>query len=276
MEQKHIGTKNKLGEGHTFKISRFKEQIKKTRPHKHDEYYELIFLAEGQGFHSIESEKYLISSPEVYLLKPGQLHFWQFTSIPKGFVIIYRENEFDPVNEKRLLDMLRELQAMTRLRLTRDRFPLRLLEAIFTEYQLNAPYSNDIIHGLLKSLVGSLLRLNAATAPENARPQSVYERFIVLLNKECPRLHRVNEFAELVNTTPQNLNSLCRKQSGKSAGELIAHQLLLEAKRYILHTDNTINEIAEILAFTDTSNFVKFFKRYEQVTPLQFRRKYFQ
>lgn len=165
---------------------------------------------------------------------------------------------------------------MTRLRLTRDRFPLRLLEAIFAEYQLNAPYSNDIIHGLLKSLVGSLLRLNAATAPESTRPQSVYERFIVLLTKECPRLHRVNEFAELVNTTPQNLNSLCRKQSGKSAGELIAHQLLLEAKRYILHTDNTINEIAEILAFTDTSNFVKFFKRYEQVTPLQFRRKYFQ
>ncbi|HAQ19884.1 MAG TPA: DNA-binding protein, partial [Prolixibacteraceae bacterium] len=45
---------------------------------------------------------------------------------------------------------------------------------------------------------------------------------------------------------------------------------------YILHTDNTVNEIAEILNFSDTSNFVKFFKKAEGVTPVQFREKYFQ
>lgn len=89
-------------------------------------------------------------------------------------------------------------------------------------------------------------------------------------------MHKVNEFANLLNITPQNLNAVCRKQTGKSASEIITGQLLLEAKRYILHTDNTINEIAEILSFSDTSNFVKFFKKNERVTPIQFREKYFQ
>jgi hypothetical protein len=46
-----IDIKNKLDKGLSFKISRFKEQIKKTNPHKHDEYFELIFLFEGEGFH---------------------------------------------------------------------------------------------------------------------------------------------------------------------------------------------------------------------------------
>lgn len=62
MENKQIDIKNKLEEGLTFKISRFKEQIKKTRPHKHDEYFEFIFLKEAEGFHSIEDEKFIISA----------------------------------------------------------------------------------------------------------------------------------------------------------------------------------------------------------------------
>lgn len=276
MENNYIDIKNKLDEGLTFKISRFKEQIKKTKPHKHDEYYELIFLIDGEGFHCIESEKYMISTPEFYFLKPGQLHFWQFTSIPKGFVIILKSNEFNPVNENLLIDLLRKLTDITRLKIQQDKYPIHILEDILNEYQLNSQYTKEIIHGLLKALFGKILQIKAEKPNSTNHPQSVYERFINLLVKECPRLHKVNEFADLLNTTPQNLNIICRKQTGKSASEIITNQLLLEAKRYILHTDNTINEIAEILSFTDTSNFVKFFKRYENITPTQFRSKYFQ
>jgi AraC-like DNA-binding protein len=276
MENNHINIKNKLDEGLTFKISRFKEQIKKTRPHKHDEYYELIFLSNGEGFHSIESEKYMVSAPEFYFLKPGQLHFWQFTSIPKGFVIIFNDNEFNAVNENLLIDLLRNLADISRLKIQPEKYPVHILEDIYAEYQLNTQYSKDIIHGLLKALFGKLLQINTEKPINTNHPQPLYERFMQLLVKECPRLHKVNEFAELLNTTPQNLNIICRKHAGKSASEIITNQLLLEAKRYILHTDNTINEVAEILSFTDPSNFVKFFKRYEKITPIQFRNKYFQ
>ncbi|MDP3452333.1 MAG: helix-turn-helix domain-containing protein [Bacteroidales bacterium] len=276
MENSYIDIKNKLDEGLSFKVSRFKELIKKTKPHKHDEYYELIFLSEGEGFHSVESQKFMISTPELYFLKPGQLHFWQFTSIPKGFVIIFKETEFNPVSENLLIALLRKMSDITRLKFEPDKFPVSLLEYIFSEYQLNTQYSKDIIHGLLKALLGKALQINAQNPTINNTPQSVYDRFMVLLIKESPQLHKVNQFADLLNTTPQNLNIICRRHTGKSASEIITNQLLLEAKRYILHTDNSINEIAEILSFTDASNFVKFFKRHEKSTPSQFRNKYFQ
>jgi AraC-like DNA-binding protein len=276
MNEKKIDIKNKLDEGLTFKVSRFKEQIKKTKPHKHDEYYELIFLSEGEGFHCIESEKFMVSTPDFYFLKPGQLHFWQFTSIPKGFVILFNDNEFNTVNENLLIDLIRKLTNTTRLKIQSDKYPIHLLEEIFNEFQRNAQYSKVIIHGLLKALFGKLLQIKEDNPNNTTQPQPVYERFIQLLVKECPRLHKVNEFADLLNTTPQNLNILCRKQTGKSASEIITNQIILEAKRYIIHTDNTINEIAEILSFSDTSNFVKFFKRHENITPVQFRKKYLQ
>lgn len=276
MNGKMINIKNKLEEGLTFKVSRFKEQIKKTKPHKHHEYYELIFLSHGEGFHCIESEKFMISTPDFYFLKPGQLHYWQFTSIPNGFVILFNNNEFNAVNENVLIDLIRKLTDTTRLKIQSEKYPIHLLEEIYNEFKNHSRYSKEIIHGLLKALFGKLLQIKDNKPNNQTHSQPIYERFMTLLVKECPRLHKVNEFADLLNITPQNLNTICRKQVGKSASEIITNQLLLEAKRYILHTDNTINEIADILSFTDASNFVKFFKKQEGITPIQFRDKYFQ
>lgn len=276
MNDKLIQTKNKLGEGLTFKVSRFKEVIKKTRPHKHDEYFELIFLKEGEGFHSIEDEKFVISVPEFYFLKPGQLHFWQFTAIPKGFVILFKEEEFDAIAERDLIEMNRLLLANTRIALKPENYPAGIIEELYTEYQTNSRFSKPILHGLLKALLGKILILAELEMQKTVIPVSLFERFLQLLQTECPKLHKVNQFSGLLNTTPQNLNAVCLKQTGRNASEIISSRLLLEAKRYILHTDNNINEIAEILSFSDTSNFVKFFKKAEGLTPVQFREKYFQ
>lgn len=43
-QSKEIVVRNKLENELPFKISRFKEAIKRTNPHKHDAYFELIYL----------------------------------------------------------------------------------------------------------------------------------------------------------------------------------------------------------------------------------------
>jgi AraC-like DNA-binding protein/quercetin dioxygenase-like cupin family protein len=271
-----IDTKNKLEKGTKFKISRFKEQIKRTKPHKHDDYYELILLSAGEGFHSIETEKFVVSPPECYFLRPGQLHFWEFTSIPKGFAVLFKEEEFDDLRESELTTMYRKLAGSSRFGIPSADFPEPILNELVYEYQRNTAYSHQIIHGLLAALFGKLLAFSDSHLPRQNTVPAIFERFRQLLPEETPRLHKVREFASLLNTSPQNLNTICRKQANCSASELISAQLLLEAKRYILHTDNTIAEIAELLSFSDASNFVKFFKKAEGKTPVQFRKQYFQ
>lgn len=276
MKDQSIHTKNKLDEGLLFKISRFIEKIKKTSPHKHDDYYELIFLSEGEGFHWIETEKYMISTPEFYFLKPGQLHYWQFTSIPKGFVILFKAEFFDNLKETDIINLYRKLTDKFRIPVSDVFNPENLFNELLREYSEPSAYSPHIIHGYLRALFAKILHLAEIKPQENNVLISIYEKFQNLLVKECPRLHKVNDFASLLNTTPQNLSAICRKHTGKSASEIISSQLLLEAKRYILHTDITINEIAYKLSFNDPSNFVKYFKKAEGLTPVQFRDKYFQ
>lgn len=270
-----IRIEDKLGDI-PFYIARCYEEIKKTSPHKHDNYYELVYLREGEGFHWIETERFMISTPEFYFLRPGQLHHWQFTSIPKGYVILFKRSYFDDVCDQHIIDLIIKLTGRFRIGIPSTYSPDSVLNNILDEYVFNGELSVRIIHGYLMALFAKILQFANSQLTENHFSGTLYEKYQELILKECPRLNKVKDFAEILNTTPQKLNGSCLRQSDRSAKDHIQYQIMLEAKRYLLHTDNTLNEIAQILQFNDTSYFVKFFKKQEGISPLQFRKRYFQ
>ncbi|MCG8311116.1 MAG: helix-turn-helix transcriptional regulator [Cytophagales bacterium] len=275
MEGNRIETKNKLNEGLEFKISAFKKKIKKTIPHKHDDYFEIIMLQKGEGFHRIEEKQYQIAAPEFYILRPGQLHYWQFTSIPEGFVIMFKKSFFDLTGDYGSLNLFEQLAARVQGKIPDADYPDSVLNLMLEAYESEKVYSSHILNGLLKALVGHLLNISQWQINDVGATSLQYEKFRQLLNS-TGRYRKVNYYAEKLHTTPQNLTNICKKQCNKTASELINRHILLEAKRYVLHTDNTINEIAYQLNFSDVSNFVKFFKRIEGMTPIQYRKQYFQ
>jgi AraC family transcriptional activator of pobA len=94
--------------------------------------------------------------------------------------------------------------------------------------------------------------------------------FINILSRTLK--NNVNFYAEHLNTTPQNLNAICRKEYGRSASNIIADHIIKEVKRLLLYTNGTISEIAFSLGFKDSSHFTKYFKRYTGETPKQFKK----
>jgi AraC-like DNA-binding protein len=271
-----IIVKNKLDKDFDYKVSSFKEVIKRTKPHKHDDYFEIIFLYDGEGFHQIEDVQFKINAPEFYILKPGQLHYWQFTSIPKGYVAMFKLSLFSNLNDSHTINHLNQLQSISQIIIPSNYSPANAFEDMLKEYSLTNEYSTEIIKNYLKILISKIIHLSNTSINTITTPNNLYVRFKDLVQKEVPRINKVHDFATLLNTTPQNVNAACRRHCGKSASEIISDQILLEAKRYILHTELNISEIAFTLAFNDPSYFVKFFKKAEGLTPIQFRKKYFQ
>jgi len=94
----------------------------------------------------------------------------------------------------------------------------------------------------------------------------------LLLSNENELTNKVSHYAKLLNTTPQNLNAICRKESGQSSAEVISNYIINEAKRLLLYTDLTVSEIAGKLDFKDNSHFTKYFKRNVGDTPIAFRK----
>ncbi|PRY85951.1 helix-turn-helix transcriptional regulator [Mongoliibacter ruber] len=269
-----ITTKNKLNQHQAFKISRFKPLIKKTKPHKHEGYFELIFIAEGEGFHWIETENFQIKAPDFYFLKPGQLHFWQFTAIPKGYVMMFREEFIDAVREMKILQQMQQMGDLTRIPVWEDPMVGQIFEDILQAYQEQPLNSDDLIKGYLRVLFAKIANRIRST-PSNGKENPLCDKFLSMLSQQNPIRHQVADYAELLQTSPQNLNQACKKKTGKSASKHLSAQLILEAKRNILHTDQNINQIADLLQFNDASYFVKFFKKHTGETPHQFRSRYF-
>ncbi|MCC5932324.1 MAG: helix-turn-helix domain-containing protein [Cyclobacteriaceae bacterium] len=266
-----IEVKDKLGDKGLFKISRFKKVIKKTKPHTHEGYYEVIYLKEGEGFHWIESTRYQVNTPECYILKPGMMHCWEFTDIPDGYVILFKLEYLDPIMETALIEIINQMGTTTRVPVDKDLSLEHLFEELIKTYDNRGKHSDLIIHSLLKIIYAKISVHIELSNASPVRPANLNDKFINLLNEKCPELRSVNDYAKMLNTSPQNLNAACRKYSGKSAGDLLAEKLLVIAKRYVLHTDNNMSEIAHVLRFNDASYFVKFFRKYTGVTPLQFR-----
>lgn len=268
-----INTKNKIGEI-SFKVSRFKEIIKRTKPHKHDHYYELIFLHSGEGVHEIEGERFNVNCPELFLLRPGQMHYWQFTKIPKGFVILCKTDEFDPIQEPHILRGLQLLMQYTHIPLNNETYPLELLDRLTESYKSTGEYRNEVIHGEFQSLIYRMAEVAHNSDTSLTMTSSAFHQFETLLIQNINTLHRVNEYAGLMCTTPQNINAICKKEKGLPASEIINNMLLIEAKRYLLYTDSTIESVSETLSFSSATQFIRFFKKHSGLTPLQYRLQY--
>jgi AraC-like DNA-binding protein len=78
-------------------------------------------------------------------------------------------------------------------------------------------------------------------------------------------------YAHELGVTVNYLNDVVRKETGQSAGEHVRLRRLLDAKRLLLHSMLSVSEIGYQLGFVDPSYFSRFFKRYENVTPAEFR-----
>ena len=60
----------------------------------------------------------------------------------------------------------------------------------------------------------------------------------------------------------------------EAPGDFLVKYRLLKAKNQIVGTDMPLSEVAQLNGFYDTSHFVKLFKKWEGVTPSEYRQRF--
>ncbi|MBS1738537.1 MAG: helix-turn-helix transcriptional regulator [Bacteroidetes bacterium] len=112
------------------------------------------------------------------------------------------------------------------------------------------------------------------------RPREIIAQFLNELEKHMNDLKtgkaettfEVQDIAALLHIHPTHLSNTIKSELGKSPCDIYEEKLMHISKELILTTDLSIAEIARQLTF-DPSNFSKFFKHFEGITPKQFREK---
>lgn len=259
-----IPVKDKMDAGRPVKISVMKEVIKPTIPHRHAGYHELIFLNAGSGYHEIDGQQLEIVPPVTYYLRPGQTHCWNFTAIPKGFVILFREE----LLLKQDVDAL--FHFPSGIPLLSPEVLFQLVTLFYQEYasaDLPADTTQAYLHLLVTRLQQSLALLQETPPPVN----NLFQQFRQLVHAHFAARKDLAFYAAQLHVTTAVLNQACKKAMDKTPGAIINERVLLEAKVLLSATEKSVNEVAEELGFTDSPHFIKFFKQHTHLTPRSYR-----
>ncbi len=152
-------------------------------------------------------------------------------------------------------------------------------ENVLNDYNNNINSKNKVIaYQLLillnqfKYYVEPLIKDKAYTDSDN---HLLYNKFLQYINDHFLESKSVNEYAQKLNVTPNYLSKTIKKFASKNALELINDRIISEAKSLLSYTDSDIAVIAYKFNFSSPTHFGKFFKKQVGITPLGYRKKYF-
>lgn len=84
------------------------------------------------------------------------------------------------------------------------------------------------------------------------------------------RTFEINDIAAILHIHPTHLSNTIKEVTGKSPCDFYEEKLMAIARQLLSETNMSIGEVADRLTF-DPSNFTKFFKHFDGITPRQYR-----
>jgi AraC family transcriptional activator of pobA len=245
-------------------------------PHR-KAYYMLVFTKHTRGRHWVDAVPYVrqnhalyFSSPSQVLVKEEPTPFW-------GTRLTFTE-EFLALQQNaalRQLPLIENPQQTHELLLPpADEAVLDdLLTQLEAEYRRPGEWQHPLLSAYLTVLLTHLSRLYTAQFPggEPSADQRLLRAYRASIEENYRDLHEVSAYAERLHISAGHLSEVVKAQSGKSAIKHLHERLVLEAKRLLLYTPQSLKEMAYDLGFSDASYFNRFFKRETGHTPAEYR-----
>lgn len=98
------------------------------------------------------------------------------------------------------------------------------------------------------------------------------DKITAIVDAEYDRELTLESIGERLHYNPNYLSSIFKKEYGTAFSEYLMNYRLEMAKKWLSETDMTIKEIAERLQYHNSQNFIRSFRKKEQVTPGAYRK----
>jgi AraC family transcriptional activator of pobA len=250
-------------------------------PHRHD-FYTVYWIKKGKLLHTIDAVTHEVKKNTLFFIAPGQVHNLQATEKIDGYMIAFRDafmclkdqGQVSGINSGLFFNS--QFSSVIHLNDEQEKDIEAVVRLMMKELTLQEPEYEMAIHGLLRYFLVLASRIkgeNVGISPEQhaAHNSSVFLNFKNLIEEKYQQLKTVSDYAGLLHIKPVLLNEISKQLSGITAGEHIRNRVILEAQRYLYNTDLTAKEIAYKLGFDDPHYFSRFFKKYTNQSPSEFK-----
>lgn len=242
---------------------------KTEEPHRHN-FYTIIWAIDAKGEHRIDLNTFPVEKNTLFFIHPEQVHQFNSESNSEGIVILFTQ-EFlikNGLHEKFIngLNLFNENSGANFLKLSENDQELNELAVkMKTVFLSSDAYREAKFSAYLQLFLIHCFELTSQQihVPESFEtlPEIVL-KFRKMVETNYLEWHKVSDYAEKLMISPNYLNEVIKKNTGRTAKEHIRNRLVAEAKRLSHFTHLSAKEIGFQLGFNDPSHFAKFAKKY--------------
>ena len=229
-------------------------------------YYILIFITEDIGRHSIDFNDFYYTKGTILAIRKDQIHRFYINKNVKGFLLLFKEEFLNSyLNEREVsktIQMFNELLCSPKTQLKQEEFSCiyDLLKQIEKEFlKISDNYSQKIIRSLLHVLITLIHRIKAKGYNKVQLSNYLKEfiKFQDLLEKNYSKSKQVSYYADKMGFSTKKLNTIVKYIANKPVKAFIDDVIIIKAKRFLLHSNLSVKEVAFRIGFKDPTNLYK-------------------
>lgn len=235
----------------------------------------IMVVVEGEGTHHIDFQSYDYTKGTIFFIKKDQAHAFKSNPNLHCYLLQFTDNFLNRLVKNSLYDIFDYMRYPVNMQLKEKDLKDILNTIDILNNQLtedNDTFKEPILQSLLQLLLLQLKRKREKqTVGFHYKDQIIYQKFLTMVHQSHLYSMKVDDYARKLDISTRTLTNLLNKYTMKSTKTYLNEFLLLEIKRYLLDDSMTIQEIADRLDFDESTNLIKFFKKFENITPREYQ-----
>ncbi|MFI5138185.1 MAG: AraC family transcriptional regulator [Sphingobacteriales bacterium] len=260
-------------------------------PHRHH-YFELLYILDGTGTHSINNNHYPYNQGNLFLLTPEDTHSFKTSSptrcciidFTKGLFTRRRRGQMDRaeiteffVGMEYIFHNHQNLKGHIAMNPQESALTDGLIMQLVSEQSQSRIYSGIITQNIVFILLNIIVRLiqeNIGGELKNTGTKNIIHEITTYIQQNIyqKELLKIESLAMCFHKTPDHLNRYFKQQTGFTLKTYISRYKLRLVETRLRYSDLTISEIAHEMGYTDESHLNKVFKNAYSKTAKEFRK----
>ncbi|WP_191600437.1 helix-turn-helix domain-containing protein [Marinomonas algicola] len=252
--------------------------------HMHADYCQIHFVLSGKTQFNIDQNLYKTAGAAIFYTPPATPHAFLTEADAPGYVLTLHHSiisniadDLDSIKQSHflILPSCIDNDAINPVNKFAFDSTIALMELIKSEWKNELSHKSDALLGLIKVLLLNIFRLSTADEKSNSRSRhevEIYKNFNLLIEENYKVEKSITFYCKQLDINESRLNYVCKKVSGSPPKTIINNRIILEAKRHIIHANQSLNELSYYLGYLDPSYFSRFFQIKTGFTPSEYKK----